>query len=114
MNAFDMNVTAVSSRDLKTQDFGRQVELIKPYMAWNPATWTWHGRLSTSRPEHATEVLNILFEAARVYGTTVMVERAPTDRADEPAASGQQPELGCRAGTARRRHAGSAALRQDP
>ncbi|MEO3892186.1 hypothetical protein [Nonomuraea sp. B5E05] len=79
MDAFELNVTAVSNRDLKTQEFDRQVELIKPHMAWNPATWTWHARLSGSRAEHATEVLNTLFEAARLYGTAVTVHPAPTD-----------------------------------
>ncbi|NJP98561.1 hypothetical protein HCN51_55655 [Nonomuraea sp. FMUSA5-5] len=83
MDAFEVIVTAVSNRELESREFNRQVEFVKPHVAWDQATWSWEMRLSGARAEHATDVLNTLFEAARVYGTAVTVRRAPTEQAGE-------------------------------
>ncbi|MEV0237819.1 hypothetical protein [Nonomuraea sp. NPDC050786] len=86
MDSFDMIVTA-HSNPLEQKEFERQVAMIKPHMDWDPVTRTWRVRLSSSRAEHATEVLNALFEAARVYGTAVVMQLAPTEQPADPPAS---------------------------
>ncbi|MER6947415.1 hypothetical protein ABT294_25615 [Nonomuraea sp. NPDC000554] len=88
MDTFEVNVTAHSNRDLTSQEFDRQVELIKPYMAWDQGSWAWRTRLSGSDGEHAARVLNTLFEAARVYGTAVTVQPVPAAQADGTAVPG--------------------------
>jgi hypothetical protein len=87
MDTFDVIMTAWSNRDLKPAEFERQVAMIKPVMAWDPTAWAWRARLSSSRAERVAEVINTLFEAARVYGTTVTVAVVPAERADESAAT---------------------------
>uniref|UniRef100_UPI003F491163 hypothetical protein n=1 Tax=Nonomuraea sp. CA-252377 TaxID=3240003 RepID=UPI003F491163 len=85
MDAFDVLVTAWSNRDLEQAEFDRQVDMIRPLMTWDPATTSWHVRLSGARPEHVSNVLNTLFEAARVHGTTVTVQLAPAEPGTKPA-----------------------------
>lgn len=86
MDTFDAVLTARSNIDLKTAEFDSQVAMIKPVMAWDPATSTWRMRLSSSHAEHVSNVINILFEAARVYGTAVTVQLVPASQAQEAAA----------------------------
>ncbi|WP_146607833.1 hypothetical protein [Spongiactinospora gelatinilytica] len=78
MDTFDLLVTADSNRELKQAEFDRQVDLLRPLMNWDPAHWRWQVRLSGAHPEHVSSVLTTLFEAARLYGTTVTVCPAPT------------------------------------
>ncbi|MET7338456.1 hypothetical protein [Nonomuraea sp. NPDC005650] len=87
MEAFEVNVTAHSNRDLTSQEFERQVELIKPHMAWDQGSWAWRTRLNGSDGERVARVLNALFEAARVYRTTVTVELVPAEQAEGQAAA---------------------------
>jgi hypothetical protein len=83
MDTFDVIVTAWSNRDLKSAEFERQVATIKPVMNWDQGAWAWRNRLSSSHAEHATDVINTLFEAARLYGTTVTVQVVPEGRPPE-------------------------------
>ncbi|MEU6744390.1 hypothetical protein [Streptosporangium sandarakinum] len=76
-DTFDLLVTAVSNRELNQAEFDRQVDLIRPLMNWDPASWSWQVRLSGSHPEHVSSVLTTLFEVARLYGATVTVRPAP-------------------------------------
>jgi hypothetical protein len=80
MDTFDVVLTARSNVDLESAEFDSQVAMIKPAMAWDPATSTWKMRLSSSHAEH---VSNTLFEAARVYGTAVRVQLVPAFQAHE-------------------------------
>jgi hypothetical protein len=89
MDAFDMLVAAYSNPDLKPDEFNRQVDMIRPLMTWDPATTSWHLRLSGSHPEHVSNVLNTLFEAARVYGTAITVRLVGDGRPDAGAAVGR-------------------------
>ncbi|TDD33870.1 hypothetical protein E1286_41580 [Nonomuraea terrae] len=77
MDTFDPLVTADSKRELKQAEFDRQVDLLRPLMNWDPARRSWQVRLSGAHPEHVSSVLTTLFEAPRLYGTTVTVRPAP-------------------------------------
>ncbi|PZG09153.1 hypothetical protein [Nonomuraea aridisoli] len=85
MDTFDVILAARSNRDLKPEEFERQVAMIRPLMDWDAAASTWRSRLSGSRPQHVTEVINTLFEAARVYGTAVTMQVVPAQEADRAA-----------------------------
>ncbi|MDR8415229.1 hypothetical protein MTP10_41665 [Nonomuraea sp. 3-1Str] len=54
-------------------------------MAWDQGSWAWRTRLNGSDGERAARVLTALFEAARVYGTTVTVDLMPAERAEDQA-----------------------------
>jgi hypothetical protein len=79
-------LTARSNTDLKPEEFERQKAMIKLVMEWDPSTWTWRTRLSSSRAEHVSDVINTLFESARVYRTVVTVQLVPAEQADEAGA----------------------------
>ncbi|TDD32034.1 hypothetical protein E1286_44130 [Nonomuraea terrae] len=85
MDTFDVILVARSNLDLAPEKFERQVAMIRPLMDWDAAASTWWSRLSGSRPQHVTEVINTLFEAARVYGTTVTVQLVPAQEMDRAA-----------------------------
>ncbi|WP_425464777.1 transposase [Nonomuraea terrae] len=88
MDTLGVVLTARSNRGLKSEEFDRQVAMLKPFMDWDAPSWTWWARIPGSRTEHVTKVINTLFEAARLYGTAVTVQLAPAERADEAAAGG--------------------------
>ncbi|MGR6924250.1 hypothetical protein ACU635_59155 [[Actinomadura] parvosata] len=98
MDAFDVVVTARSNRDLKPEDFARQVAMIKPLMNWDPPTATWHVRLSTSQTELVSNLINTLLKAARVYGIAAAVQVVPAETTEEaptpPPAREQQATSG--------------------
>lgn len=71
MDTFDVLVTARSNGDPKSEQFDRQVAMIRPMMIRDPATTIRHNRLSGSRAEHLSNIINTPFEAARVYGTAI-------------------------------------------
>jgi hypothetical protein len=62
MDTFDVVVTARSNGELNSEQFDRQVAMIRPVMTWDPVTTLWHNRLSGSHAEHLSNVLNTLFE----------------------------------------------------
>ncbi|TMR91980.1 hypothetical protein EJK15_47015 [Nonomuraea basaltis] len=62
--------------------------MIRPVMTWDPDTTLWRIRLSGSHAEHLSNVLNTLFEAARVYGSAITVRLVTAESADGVVASG--------------------------
>ncbi|MEW9556342.1 hypothetical protein [Nonomuraea sp. NPDC050783] len=92
MDAFDVIVTARCNTDLKPEEFERQKAMIKPLMEWNPAAGTWNMRFSSSHAEHVSNVLNTLFEAARLYGTVVSVRLMPAEQAGTAVVSTLPPQ----------------------
>ncbi len=51
--------------------------MIKRVASFHGVTSTWHGHVSADNMEWGAEVLNQLFEAARLYGAFVRVAKDP-------------------------------------
>ncbi|MFI6395526.1 hypothetical protein [Nonomuraea sp. NPDC050540] len=85
----DIVLFAAANRDLPPGQFERQVALIKTVMTYDPGTYSWHSRLRADVvAEHAGHVITTMFEAARLYGTTVTASVEPAEPAEPPPTAG--------------------------
>ena len=64
--------------DLPEQEFNAQLDKIRPVASYDSNTRSWHSQISLDRPEWTAEMLSALFEAARVHGTSILVQAQPT------------------------------------
>jgi hypothetical protein len=76
-----LQVRIYSRTSLPEQEFSDQTEMIQRVASFDGDTRSWYAWLPLDRPERAAEVLITLFEAARVYGTTVQVLVQSADEA---------------------------------
>jgi len=71
-------VRIFSNTDLPEQEFNAQLDKIRPVASYDSNTRSWHSQISLDRPEWTAEMLSALFEAARVHGTSILVQAQPT------------------------------------
>jgi len=83
-----LQVLIYSNTGLSEQEFSAQTDKIGRVASYDRDTRSWYTWIPLDRPERAAEMLKALFEAARVYGTTVQVQAQP---AGESSPSGQVP-----------------------
>jgi hypothetical protein len=83
-----LQVLIYSNTGLPEQEFSAQTDKIGRVASYDRDTHSWYTWIPLDRPERAAEMLSALFEAARVYATTVQVQAQP---AGESSPSGQAP-----------------------
>jgi hypothetical protein len=71
-------VLAYSKSGLPNEEFSAQTETLRRILSYDGDTRGWYAWLSLDHPERAAEVPTSLFEAARLYGTTVRVQAQST------------------------------------
>ncbi|HET9895660.1 MAG TPA: hypothetical protein VFQ44_12095 [Streptosporangiaceae bacterium] len=72
-----LRLSISSNTSLPEPDFKAQTEKLRHVADYDSVTSTWYNQISLDRPEWAAEVLNTLFEAARVHGTRIHVRVEP-------------------------------------
>jgi len=72
-----LRLSISSNTSLPEPDFKAQTEKIRLVADYDSATSTWYNQVSLDRPEWPAEVLNTLFDAARVHGTRIHVRVEP-------------------------------------
>jgi len=85
-----LQLVIFSNTDLSPQEFDAQRDKLRRVADFDSAARRWHSQVPLDRPEWAAEILSVLFEAARVHGTTIRVQAQP---------AGQGPPPGQAAGT---------------
>src|SRR5690242_12431579 len=73
-----------SNTDLPEQEFDAQRHKLGRVAYYDSAARRWHSQLPLDRPEWAAEMLSILFEAARVHGTTIRVQALSAGESSPP------------------------------
>ena len=77
-----------SGSGLPEPEFSAQTEKLRRVASFDDATRSWYAWIHLDRPESGAEVLTVLFEAARVHGTTVTVRPWHAGQGSQP---GQAP-----------------------
>jgi hypothetical protein len=67
-----LQVLIFSSTGLAEHEFGGQTEKLRRVASYDSDTRSWYTWIPLDRPERAAEMLSVLFEAARVHGTTIV------------------------------------------
>ena len=75
-----LQVLIFSNTDLPEQEFNAQRGKIRRVAAYDSHTRSWHNQIPLDHPEWVAKMLSTLFEAARVYGTTIQVQAQPADQ----------------------------------
>lgn len=68
-----------SNTSLSEQEFDAQRQKIRRVADYDSAARSWYCQIPLDRPEWAAEMLNTLFEAARVHRTTIQVQAQPEE-----------------------------------
>jgi hypothetical protein len=81
-----LQVLIYSNTSLPEQEFSAQTDKLRRIASYDGDTRSWYTSLPLDHPERAAEVLTVLYEAARLHGTTIQVRARP---AGEGSPSGQ-------------------------
>jgi hypothetical protein len=72
-----LQLVIFSNTELPEQDFDAQRDKLRRVASYDSTARSWHNQVPLDRPEWAAEMLSVLFVAARVHGTTILVQALP-------------------------------------
>jgi hypothetical protein len=78
--AVALRVLIYSNTGLSEQEFRVQTEKLRQVANYDGDTRSWYAWLDIDRLERVAEILAVLFEAARVHGTTVQIRARSADQ----------------------------------
>ncbi len=79
-----LQVLIYASSGLPEQEFSAQTEKLRRVASYDPGTRSWYTWIPLGQPGQVAEMLTVLFEAARVHGTTVRVRIQPAGESSPP------------------------------